>query len=86
MSLALLFCASFVFIFLKAWQQRNVAFNHYWWVLPTSFCMAFVEVFVIVEVASQGFGHTLWLTVGAGSGLGALCAMWTHRRCLGERR
>ena len=83
MTLWLLFFASFVFIFLKAFQQRNVAFNHDWWVLPTSLCMAAVEVYLIVEVAREGYGFGIWLAVGMGSGLGALAAMHLHRRLHG---
>lgn len=80
MTYAALFLASFVFIFLKAFQQRNVAFDHSKWVLPTSLGMAFVEVFVVAAIAREGFGLMLVGVVGLGSGLGALAAMYVHKR------
>ncbi len=85
--------ANFVFIFLKAFQQRNVAFLHYWWVVPTSFAMATVEIFVIGTVAVQAAatdGSTfiemvdaLWPLVvacGLGGGTGAVSSMWVHTK------
>lgn len=78
----LTFCASFVFIFLKAAQQRNVAFDHYWWIVPTSVLMASVEFYVIVNVVEQGLSIGLVLTIGLGSGFGALSAAYLHKRFL----
>ena len=43
--------AYFVFVFFKAFQQRNVAFDHYWPVLPISYLMAASEVLVISGVS-----------------------------------
>lgn len=74
------FAASFVFIFLKAWQQRNVAFDHYWWIVPTSLLMAVVEVYVIANVATRGWHLPLVVAVGLGSGFGALAAALLHKR------
>lgn len=70
--------ASFIFIFLKAFQQRNVAFNHYLAVIPTSLLMAVVEVFAIAEIAAEGWSIPVVLAVGMASGLGALTAMGLH--------
>ncbi len=80
MTLALAFGASYVFIFLKATQQRNVAFDNYWWVMPTSMAMAAVEVYVIARVAQAGWYWPLVLVIGLGAGLGALSAMLFHKR------
>lgn len=76
------FAASFVFIFLKAFQQRSVAFRNYVWILPTSMAMALVEVFVIANIAQQGWHIGLVLVVGLGSGTGALLATYLHNRFL----
>ena len=76
----LAFVASFVFIFLKAFQQRNVAFMNYGWVMPTSMAMACTEVYVIASVAHSGWSPVLVLCIGAGSGLGATIAMYVHNR------
>jgi hypothetical protein len=78
-SYALAFSASFCFIALRSWQQLNVVRRAYWWILPTSFCMAACEVFVIANVAQFGFGW-LVLWVGLGGGLGSLSATFAHHR------
>lgn len=81
----LAFVASFVFVFLKATQQLNVVGGHYKWVLPTSLAMAACEVFTIAAIAHVGWGWiVLW--VGAGSGLGAIAAMFIHSRYIGKDR
>jgi hypothetical protein len=80
LAMILTFGASFVFIFLKAFQQRNVAFDRYAWVLPVSFAMALVEVYVIANIAQKGFSLAIVLVIGLGSGLGALAAMLAHKR------
>ena len=72
--------AMFAFVFLKAFQQRNVAFDHYWPVIPISLLMACAEVYVISAVVRGGYDLTLVLSIGCGSGLGALLAMYLHRR------
>ena len=85
----IVFCANFGFIFLKAWQQRNVAFMHYVWVLPTSFFMAIAEIYVVAAVAVQAYEAgsflSMWplvLAVALGGGLGCLCSMYLHHRYL----
>ena len=75
------FMASLVFVFLKALQQRNVAFNNYWWVLPTSLAMASAEVYIVVIIAGTGgWEMGLVLAIGTGAGIGALGAMLFHER------
>jgi hypothetical protein len=74
------FAASFVFIFLRAFQQRNVAFDNYLAIVPTSLLMAATEVIVIANIASRGWHLPLVLAVGFGSGLGAIVAVLTHKR------
>jgi hypothetical protein len=74
---AIAFLASFVFIFLKAFQQLNVVHRQYLLVVPTSMAMATCEVAVIALVAKQGWG---WIVVftGLGGGLGCVGAMFLH--------
>ena len=79
--------AYFVFVFFKALQQRNVAFMHYRWVLPVSYCMSTTELIVISVVALKAIGSESWtemipmvFTVGTGGGLGAIIAMYVHPR------
>ncbi len=76
--LASAFAASFVFIFLKAIQQRSVIHNNRRLVVPTSVAMAFTEVYVIATIARAGYSVPLVLAIGVGAGLGALSAMTVH--------
>lgn len=78
MMLLTVFVSSYVFIFLKALQQRHVQHNDWWWVPPTSMAMAFVEYYVIAVVARQGYGLGIVIAGGTGAGLGALTAMFFH--------
>lgn len=78
--------ATFVFIFLKAFQQRNVAFDapaHI--VIATSLAMAFVEIYVIAFVATAGYSLALVASIGLGGGCGAVISMRLHRRIFGGR-
>ena len=82
--------AYFVFVFFKAFQQRNVAFLHYKWVIPTSYLMSATELLVIALVARgavQGWDMLapMILGVGTGGGLGAVSSMWIHNKYLGEK-
>lgn len=79
LNLGLAFLASFAFIFLRAFQQRNVQHDNYVWVVPTSLSMAATEAVVIVNIAKQGWYLPLIIAVGIGSGLGCLCAMLFHK-------
>lgn len=76
--------ASFVFVFLKAFQQRNVAFDHYTWVIPTSMAMAFTEFYVIATIIKIGYDLLAVGLIGTGAGAGALLAMVIHKRFLGN--
>ena len=73
-----IFLSSYIFIALKAFQQRHVIHNDWWWVPPTSMAMAFVEFYVIASVARQGYGLGIVLSGGSGAALGALTAMFIH--------
>jgi len=79
--------AYFAFVFFKAFQQRNVAFMHYKWVLPISYCMAVTEVIVISVIAMTAVdADTVWemiptiIAVGTGGGCGAVVSMWVHKK------
>ncbi len=89
MSLITTFFASFVFIFLKAFQQRNVAFDHLSAIVPCSMLMAFAEFIVIGNVAVAAvldvpfiYKAGVVLVIGLGSGLGALIATIIHKRVM----
>jgi len=78
--LGLLFVANFIFIFLKAFQQSNVAHYSWKWVVPTSFLMATAEVYLIVKIAAGGFIPEAVLVLGIAGGSGSLAAMYLHKK------
>jgi len=72
--------ASFAYVFMRAFQQLNVQRSAYLFVVPTSFCMAAGDVFLITNYAKNGgVSWALVTTVGISSGLGSLLAMWLRR-------
>jgi uncharacterized membrane protein YfcA len=79
LSFAAAFGASLLFVFLKSWQQQNVVFRNYWWIMPTSLAMAFCEGYVVLQIA-QAFTIPLLVTIGLGSGSGCLLATYLHHR------
>lgn len=78
-AIALCCAVSFVYIFLKAWQQINVVTLRYAWVFPTSVCMGLCEVAIVLLVVRA---DTIFLGVanGVGAGLGAMLAMRLHQK------
>jgi hypothetical protein len=78
------FAASFVLIFLKATQQRQVQFAQYRRMPPVSMGMAFCEVFIVANVArtSDGFWPLvlLALSIGAGAAIGSMLGTYLHVR------
>jgi hypothetical protein len=76
----LLAASQFTFVFLKAFQQRNVAFDNFIAVIPVSVLMAAIEVFVVVKVASTGWHPGIVLAIGLSAGVGAVSAMLLHRK------
>ncbi len=80
----LAFLSSFCFVALKAFQQLNVVHKQYWWIMPTSMLMAVCEVYVVAQVAVNGFGWIVFW-IGLGAGLGAMSSMWLHGKVSHER-
>ena len=78
--LILMFLANFVFIFLKAFQQRNIGGAHYAAIIPTSGMLALTEVYIIAQIAMRGFELPVVLALGLAGGLGSLAAVWAHLR------
>lgn len=75
--------ANFLFIGLRAFQQLNVMHSRYQWVLPTSTLMAFCEVFVIAQIAINGFTIPIVLAIAIGGGTGCMLSMWLHSKARG---
>ncbi len=77
----------FLYVFFKAAQQKNVAFDHYKWIMPISYAMAFTEVMVVSLIARNAATHgisldLIWfaLAIGTGGVTGALLSMYLHNR------
>ena len=84
--------AYFLVVSFKAFQQRNVAFLHYKWIMPVSYLMSLTDVAVISLVAykasTEGLTWSLvWLglAIGTGGGLGAIVSMKVHDTLLGDK-
>ncbi len=75
-----MFGSCFVYVLLRAFQQRNVAFLNYGWVIPTSYLMAVIDVFIVAFIAHAGWSLGIVVANGTGASLGALSAMWLHKR------
>lgn len=78
--LLLVAAANYLNIFLRAFQQRNVAFDKYKLVPITSLAMATTEVTVIGVVATSGFSIPLVLAMALGGASGAITAMYVHKK------
>lgn len=74
------FFCQLIFVFLKAFQQRNVAFDNYKWVFPTSLAMAAAEYAVVALIVQAGYSIGVVLGAGTGAGLGCLGAMLVHKK------
>lgn len=78
--------ANFLYIFLKAFQQRNVAHLHYGWAMITNLFLVATELFVIgavAVVAIQGALLPLIYTgfaMALGGGTGCLLSMYLHSK------
>lgn len=78
MSYIIAFLVSFVYIYLKAWQQINVMQKRYKAVPVVAILMALCEVTTVGLIV-----HTsLWLfiPIGIGGALGCLLSMWRNHR------
>jgi len=71
--------ASFVYVFLRAFQQLNVMGGHYWRVMPTSIGMGVGDVVLVILIVKT---DTLWIGVsnGIAAGAGCCCAMYLNHR------
>ena len=70
--------ATFVTVFGRAIQQQNVIGGHYVAAAVTPYLIAAGEIGVIVGVAASGW-YAL-PAVGTGGAIGAVAAMWTHKK------
>ena len=72
------FLSSFMLVFMKAFQAKNVIGNHYISAFLTSFAIAVGEVGVIVSGATLGWSAVPY--IGIGGAIGVVFAMLLHSR------
>ena len=70
--------ATFVLVFLRAWQQQNVIHGYYIWAAITSYGIAVADVLVVIGVVKNGPSAIVW--VGTGGAMGVMLAMKLHKR------
>jgi hypothetical protein len=67
------------YVFLRAFQQKNVQSAKYSWMLPVSIMMGFFDVFIISTIAKTDVNLILLsLFIGTGGGIGSMIAVWLH--------
>lgn len=75
---------TFIYVFLRAFQQKNVQHSMYAWMIPVSYGMGLCDVYIISTVARDG--HILWVTalfMGTGGALGSVGATFLHNKMNG---
>ena len=75
-------CVTFLYVFLRGFQQKNIHGNHYIAAFTTSICMNAADLGVIYLVVKNGWEVFPYTAVGAG--LGIVTAMWLHGRTIGK--
>ena len=75
-----LIIASFISVFVKAFQQRNVTFNNYISVPLFSFGMAFTEVYIVINIVELGASWDVIWRLAVGAVLGCWTAMYLHNK------
>lgn len=70
-------------VFIRAFQQRNVAHMHFKWILPTSWVFAFVELIGLTGIVKVGFSWDFAIMLGTATGLSCMASMWIHNRYIG---
>jgi len=81
-----LIIASYISVFVKAFQQRNVAFNNYLFVPIFSLAMAFTEVYIIINIVKLGASWGLVWKLAIGAVLGCWSAMYLHNKLTNAKK
>ena len=77
-----LIIASYIAVFVKAFQQRNVAFNNYLYVPIFSLAMAFTEVYIIINIVQLGASWDVVWKLAAGAVVGCWTAMYLDSKLI----
>ncbi len=72
------FLVSFIAIFLRGWQQKNVIHSKYTMIAITSYLLALTDVAVVSIIVEHGWNTVL--AQGTGAALGMLASVYIHNR------
>lgn len=72
------FLVSFIAIFLRGFQQKNVIHGKYAMIAITSYLLALTDVAVVGIIVEHGWGTVL--AQGTGAALGMLASVYIHNR------
>ena len=76
--------ATWLLVFSRAIQQQNVIGGHYWAAAITPMLIAAGEIAVVGAIVIGGWAAWPWISIGGG--IGAVSAMYLHRRWTNARR
>ena len=72
------FLVSFIAIFLRGFQQKNVIHGKYTMIAITSYLLALTDVAVVSIIVEHGWNTVL--AQGTGAALGMLASVYIHNR------
>jgi hypothetical protein len=72
------FLVSFIAIFLRGFQQKNVIHSKYTMIAITSYLLALTDVAVVSIIVEHGWNTVL--AQGTGAALGMLASVYIHNR------
>ena len=70
--------ATFIRVFLLAFQQQNVMHQYKWWAAFTSYGIALADVIVVLGVVDRGLETVPY--IGTGGAIGVVMAIVLHKR------
>lgn len=70
--------ATFLLVFLRAWQQQNVIHSYYWWAVITSYGICTADILIIIGAVKYGLPAVPYM--GTGGAIGVVTAMLLHKR------
>ena len=76
--------ATFMLVFLRGFQQKNVHGNHYFMAAITSTAMSVTDIAVVSFVIHHGWAVLPYTATGAT--LGIISSMWLHSRVVGKMK
>ena len=77
-----IFLITLFYVFLRAFQQKNVQHSKYMWMIPISYCMGFCDVYLIATIANMPTDYLLLAAaaMGTGGSIGSMTATYIHNR------